>query len=669
MPATLRALAVLIVLGCTGAPWAFLCNRNRSNRNGELFEAIGIGLVAQLVFGIVALRTGHYSAAALALMTVGFVGAGVIACIVWRPRVPAKRDFVWLLVLLGVVLVALFVRQHPSYFVFETGDMGEYVNRANAVAEGANLVQSFPHGFTVFLASTNVLLGEAHTVAGLPALGAVVLLGTMAIAEALGLRRTATLGVALIVVVHPVTVWFSEFPVSEALYAALLIAAVYFLIVARRDRVVGFAIVSGAAMGTMLLVRGNAILLAPLVVAVLVVSAALDDREVFRIQRIATMASLVGLALAYAYNVRFPTQYFVNKQLHDLVPGPLYDVGKNLNLFEVSLPLVLVLIAALAAVWGLAEVVRIRAERRPFRFARTCRIMYVVIIGLTVAILAVMNTTGLREGLGRWGVVVLVLAAAGLVLVVWRPDRYVDGPTGVLIVLGIATYMVLFAERVPNALPHPYYLYLDRYLYSEVLPLALILVAIGLHAAIDAVLEAREHVIAVRVAAGIGLALLVVGLLPAASETWRITRHSLFGDAYGALDRVSNLALPDRDAPIVYSGIKPTPPNWIYGNTYRAFALPLRETFNRNMIGAFASHGDDPRRDPAQARAELAEAGYSSGYLVAIRAPRASPYGNDAHTRYMGTVNYTIPVLMRRLNRSEERFHEIPVDFDVYAIS
>ena len=189
MPATLRALAVLLVLGCTGAPWALLCNRNRTNRNGELFEAISIGLIAQLLFGIVALRTGHYSAVALGLMTLAFIGAGAIACVVWRSRVPAKRDFVWLLVLVGFVLVALFVRQHPSYFVFETGDMGEYINRANAVAEGANLVQSFPHGFTVFLASTNVLLGEAHTVAGLPALGAIVLLGTMAIAETLGLRR------------------------------------------------------------------------------------------------------------------------------------------------------------------------------------------------------------------------------------------------------------------------------------------------------------------------------------------------------------------------------------------------------------------------------------------------------------------------------------------------
>ena len=115
----------------------------------------------------------------------------------------------------------------------------------------------------------------------------------------------------------------------------------------------------------MLLVRGNGMLLAPLVVVVLVASAALDDREVFRIQRVATMTSLVGLGVAYAYDVRFPTQYFVNKQLHDLVPGPLYNVGKNLNLFEVSVPLVLVLIALLAAVWGLAEIVRIKVERGP----------------------------------------------------------------------------------------------------------------------------------------------------------------------------------------------------------------------------------------------------------------------------------------------------------------
>ena len=37
-------------------------------------------------------------------------------------------------------------------------------------------------------------------------------------------------------VVHPVIVWFSLFPVAESLYAPLLIALLYFVVRARRRR-------------------------------------------------------------------------------------------------------------------------------------------------------------------------------------------------------------------------------------------------------------------------------------------------------------------------------------------------------------------------------------------------------------------------------------------------
>ena len=233
-----------------------------------------------------------------------------------------------------------------------------------------------------------------------------------------------------------------------------------------------------------------------------------------------------------------------------------------------------------------------------------------------------MNSAGLREGLGRWGVVVLVLATVGLVLVVWRPGRFVDGPMGVLLILGIATYMVLFAERVPNTLPHPYFLYFDRYLFSEVLPLALIFVAIGLHAAIDAVgrgARARDC------SAGRG------GYRARSARHRARSRgvehladhaaHAVRRRVRRAGSRVEARRARTRTRRSCTRVSNPFPRTGSTATLIARFALPLRETFNRNMIGVFASHGDDPRRDPAQARAELARAGYTSGYLVAIRAP------------------------------------------------
>ena len=52
-----------------------------------------------------------------------------------------------------------------------------------------------------------------------PAIGIMLLLGTVALGKLIGLRTAAVAVVGAIVVVHPVTVWFSLFPVSEVPYA------------------------------------------------------------------------------------------------------------------------------------------------------------------------------------------------------------------------------------------------------------------------------------------------------------------------------------------------------------------------------------------------------------------------------------------------------------------
>ena len=67
-----------------------------------------------------------------------------------------------------------------------------------------------------------------------------------------------------------------------------------------------------------------------------------------------------------------------------------------------------------------------------------------------------------------------------------QPGKYLDAACGLLFLLVIGTYIVLFARRVPEPKVQTYYLYFDRYLYSEVLPAALVLGAIGLHVLADA---------------------------------------------------------------------------------------------------------------------------------------------------------------------------------------
>jgi len=349
MGSPFRALVVLVVLFATGAPVAYCLNRGRSEWVRFGFESLGIGLVAQVGIGIVALRSGHYSLGLIGVMTIVTMAAGVI--VGWRlgfRELPAL-DLPLLLIALGLVAGALLLRRYPSYFAFRVGDMGGYVNGANQIAAGKS-VDNLPPGFTVFMAGTSALLGKARTVSGLPALGVVLLLGTIALGKLIGLRTAAVAVVGVIVVVHPITIWFSLFPVSEVLYAVLLITALYFIVRARAECSHAYGVISGLVIGLMLLVRINAMLLAPILMLMLLASAAADRDAVYRVQRSLTIVALLALSVAYAYDVHFVNDYMLRQLRGKLIPGFAFRAASRWNLFDVSI----VLVVTVASMFALA---------------------------------------------------------------------------------------------------------------------------------------------------------------------------------------------------------------------------------------------------------------------------------------------------------------------------
>ena len=101
-------------------------------------------------------------------------------------------------------------------------------------------------------------------------------------------------------------------------------------------------------------------------------------------------------------------------------------------------------------------------------------------IGAVAIATSFWKVNGLGATLWRWGPVLLVLVAAGVVAVVSRPGKYLDATCGFLFLLVIAVFSVLFARRVPIPKPQANYLYYDRYVFSEILPAALLFGAIGL---------------------------------------------------------------------------------------------------------------------------------------------------------------------------------------------
>jgi hypothetical protein len=119
----------------------------------------------------------------------------------------------------------------------------------------------------------------------------------------------------------------------------------------------------------------------------------------------------------------------------------------------------------------------------------------------------------------------------------------------------------------------------------------------------------------------------------------------------------------------VYSGDNGKPRAWFYPNTYRAFGLPLRQSFGRDVLGLpNEALGKDAVYTPASALAALQAEGQTSGYLVKLRLARHH-LPDDAHTKWLGSVAYTSPVLGQRTHKPAAPWTLAHLRFDVYALS
>ena len=224
-----------------------------------------------------------------------------------------------------------------------------------------------------------------------------------------------------------------------------MIAALYFMMQARVQTSHSYAVVSGLAFGMLLLVRGNAMLLAPILVVVLLVSAVFDSERTYRVQLTSAVVALVALAAAYAYDVRYVFKYFVGTQLHEYVPNVVYRAAHRFHLLEWSWWLVLVVVLGAAVVVLVAHFARVLLRAR-LETSSTLffRIAYGVIAAGALVVAAAIGSAGLDDSLIRWGPAVLALAIAGIALMIVRPGRYMDATTGLVVFLGIGTYSVLY---------------------------------------------------------------------------------------------------------------------------------------------------------------------------------------------------------------------------------
>lgn len=661
----LTPLVLALVCLLPGLPLAVLLDRRRAGVTPfslTLVEGLLLGLCWYLAVGVV-LANRHQLGVARILAPTLVLDAVVLGVLLagprrwWRGTVanPVSEAFGGFVALAFVVGAAL--RTKPVYFIYDIGDFGEYVNRGNVLADGGPFTKWFTQGFSILLALGHVALGEAREVDVMGFLGLLVMAVALALAARLGAGRLGIGVIAVVFAIGVVPVWFSNFPASETPYAALALGLVLFAVTAVQHRDLTTAVVGGVVFGFfVMLMRGNAVLLLPVLLAVAVVVAPFVTRGGFRVVAVSTASAMAGLYAGFVYDARYNHPYFIEFQMPQFLPDRVWhrfaDVG-NLGpalwkgaVFAVAVAAVLAVALALNRWLGPPE------DARWVRRARAAILPAAVLVAL-VALVAPLDAGGLREGLGRYDGAVQALVVVGVVgAFVTFAGRLEDHVrVGIVSLFLVAeAFALLHAYRFDAPRYAAYFLYWDRYLWSDFFPAAMALAAVGL----GVVQAGWRRTGAGRAVTGIAIVVVAAAGLASLWSAGSLSReHRFLGDAYGSLHRVDQLT---DDLPIVFAGIAvgDVPEAMGHPNTFRMFAQPLTETFGRTVLGieGIAPAGRDPRPSLATVAERMRTDGLDRVALVEVVAPNRFPPTTDTPdprvaVRTLGTVRVVVPMLDR----------------------
>lgn len=534
-----------------------------------------------------------------------------------RPAVLGRRAITlgggWLVVL----TVAALVRMREDNFLPWIGDMGGYVNWANEFVRTGDLRAQWPPLYPAYLAVSTALFGTAHTTIGMPVVGIILLLGIARMLHQLGVHRGVLLAAGGAVALNLHAVWFSSFPASESLNApvfVLWLTLVHRLLVgsARHRAVVAGVGVTMLALG---LLRGSApLLLLPLGVVVVL---ALEIRLWRRFARplwSAFAVSAVASVVCYWYGIAQIPGYFVGSQLHEMLPGRVWLQLERGGLFDLTVRTAATLVLGGATILLVGTVVVARISRAGPRTAavggtsaRWVRFVPLVVAALFAALVwsQVLVDGEVAAILSRMSAAlvagaVLTLAAAG-----WSRAR--AGQVVAVLMGSVAlTFVGLQARRLGGVRTHAFYLYWDRYLFSEVLPVLVVLTFLGLGWVVERLgrttVPGRHRTRALQVVA----AVVVVGIVVVPSlRALRLAAADVYmRGAYDLTDRLANLVAQE-DLPVYWSADSNNgvPGFFIFPNTWMAFAVPLERTFGLDVFNIEQGrHHDFERDDVLEAR-------------------------------------------------------------------
>ncbi len=666
--ATLALAAVALV---PGLPLGVLVHR-RSRPGAGVVWATGLvaGICAWMLVGLPAVHHGLFRTAPMAL------AGGLVAAAAWvaaRPHLDLLRPGrpgALAGVLAACLPVGLWLRDDPVYFAYQVADFGEYVNRGNVLADGGRFGGFFVNGFPLLLGESALLLGEARTPAVMPLLGLALAAAILATLSLLAVERWVIGGVAVWLTVQVHSVWFSQFPASETPYAVLLVAAVGIGVVAlggRRagdaaaapgedgrsrptteDRLVG--VVGGAVVGLLLVVvRGNGLVLLPVVVLALGLAPAFADPERTAALRAHLAALSAGLWVGTLYDARFNPAYFLDLQSERRLPGPVAERFTRIDEVPWALAFSALVAVGVAAAWWVGVVLARRATTDRARALLRRAAFGVVALG-TAAVHVVQLRIAWQPRYEALGV--LLWLAPGAALVTWwwfARDRHLDAARRfglgfpLLVALTMGTFQTTRMTKSVT-IDSQWFLYWDRYFFSEVLPM--LVVAGGVAAsALLAWTRIRGRGVH-RAAVGAGLVVLGAALADTAAPTARAGEQAMFADAYDELVAVDAL-LPD-GVPVAYDGYDTVPSGWFWSNSSRVVGNPLVETFDNVILNPAGATSRDPDPTEAELVALLADGGV--GELTLLQVDGAPTWDQPWGERLAGTVLGTTTIDIERLD-------------------
>jgi len=586
---------------------------------------------------------------------------------------------------LGVLGVAALLRLREVNFISWVGDMGAYVNWANEFVRTGVLHASWPPLFPSYLAVSTFLFGPAHTTIGMAATGLVLVLAMARLLMALRADRWLALAGAAAVAVSVHAVWYSSFPSSESLNAPILLLwLILMLRVLRADRgrdlpaIVG----TGVAMLALSLVRGSGgMLLIPLGGALVLVLLVRAWRGVALALWKVTAACTLAALIAYWYGISKIRPYFVVMQFQDMVSESLWARIKDFSLFNPTPATAVVLVLAVA-VFLVAGTVLVRwvAGHAGVEGRREWA-SKIVFVGLA-ALLAFFVVRQVLDGgqvwtilqrMGSWLVVGGVVALAATAFVRQRAEQAVVMTAGLTVIFFIKLHSIRFMGA---PVTHSFYLYWDRYLVSEVLPLLTVLTFLGLtllvRGAVSWINVKGGKVISTElVAAGVGLVLLAL-VVPPTAPTLRVTTQDTYmRGAYTMTHEIADL-VGKPSTPVYWSAdAAGIPPGFFFPNTWMAFAVPMEMSFGYNFINADRTKESDFAHDDVLSAKNVATVAACSGdaSFVAADVEVGGPpldqrlAGSGATAKKLGTAEE--PVLFLQQPAGPRGWYS--VDFEVTA--